>query len=77
MNQKKFILPQYHKRGIGSLVMQSLQQDAQSELKALHLRVILTNPEKRLYARLGFKVVEQDEKTLPLRWHAPTNISVQ
>jgi GNAT superfamily N-acetyltransferase len=72
-----FILPKYHKRGIGGLVMQSLQQNAQADSKTLHLRVIATNPAQRLYARLGFKVIEQDAKTLLMRWHAPVGNLVQ
>jgi ribosomal protein S18 acetylase RimI-like enzyme len=65
-----FLLPEHHRQGIGSLVMQSLQRDAQMACKPLRLRVIHTNPAQKLYARLGFTVMEQDEKTLLMQWQA-------
>ena len=64
-----FLLPQHHRQGIGSLVMQSLQRNAQMASKPLRLRVIHTNPAQKLYARLGFTVMEQDDKTLLMQWH--------
>ena len=63
-----FLLPQHQKQGIGSLVMQSLQRDAQMASQPLRLRVIHTNPAQKLYARLGFTELEQDEKTLLMQW---------
>ena len=63
-----FLLPQYHRQGIGSLVMQSLLCDAQTADKPMRLRVIHTNPAQALYARLGFIVMEQDDKTLLMQW---------
>ena len=65
-----FLLPQHQKQGIGSLVMQSLQRDAQMASQPLRLRVIHTNPAQKLYARLGFSVIGQDEKTLLMQWQA-------
>ena len=52
-----FLLPQHHRKGMGGLVMQSLQRDAQMAGKPLRLRVIHTNPAQKLYARLGFTVM--------------------
>ncbi len=65
-----FLLPQFHGQGIGSLVIQSLQRDAQTAGKPLRLKVIHTNPAQKLYARLGFMVIGQDEKTLLMQWQA-------
>ncbi len=65
-----FLLPKYHQQGIGSLVIESLQHDAKAVAKPLGLRVIHINPARRLYERLGFKLVSQDEKTLLMRWQA-------
>ncbi len=65
-----FLQPQHHRQGIGSLVMQSLQRDAQMASQPLRLRVIHTNPAQKLYARLGFTVMEQDEKALLMQWPA-------
>ncbi len=65
-----FLLSQFHGQGIGSLVIQSLQRDAQTSGKPLCLRVIHTNPAQQLYVRLGFTVIGQDEKTLLMQWQA-------
>ena len=65
-----FLLPKYHQQGIGSLVIQCVQRDAKAVAKPLGLRVIHVNPARRLYERLGFKLISQDEKTLLMRWQA-------
>jgi GNAT superfamily N-acetyltransferase len=72
-----FLLPQHHRQGIGSLVIQSLQRDAKAAGVPLQLRVILTNPAQKLYTRLGFAIVDQDDKTQLMRWQASEQIPAQ
>lgn len=65
-----FLLPKFHGQGIGREIVLSLQDDARIAMKPLGLRVIQVNPARRLYERLGFKVIGQDEKTLLMQWQA-------
>lgn len=62
-----FIHPQLHGQGLGTAVLQHLIRQAQDQRRALTLHVIHINPAKRLYERLGFEVIEQEEKTFLMR----------
>ncbi|WP_157729314.1 GNAT family N-acetyltransferase [Tumebacillus algifaecis] len=48
------LLPEYHNQGIGTLLLQELQDRAILANLPLRLSVLLTNPANRLYTRLGF-----------------------
>lgn len=52
------LLPAHRNRGIGSLLMQALLAYADGLARQVSLHVEPFNPAKRMYARLGFRVVE-------------------
>ena len=62
-----FIHPQLHGQGLGTAVLQHLIRQAQHQRRALTLHVIHINPAKRLYERLGFEVIQQEEKSFLMR----------
>jgi len=51
-----YILPQHQRKGIGTSLVRELASEARSSPKPLRLRVLKTNPARRLYERLGFQV---------------------
>jgi len=62
------ILPTYQSKGIASSIIAGLLQKAREGNKAVLLRVFHTNPARRLYERLGFQVVSENELYLTMRW---------
>ena len=52
------LLPQARGRGIGTRILQDIQQEGATRGKAVSIHVEKNNPAWRLYARLGFEVVE-------------------
>ena len=54
-----FVLPEFQRRGVGSALIRLLMERADSEKKPLRLRVLVLNPARRLYERLGFTVTQQ------------------
>lgn len=53
------IAQDYQKQGIGTNLIQSVIQEAQTNNKKLWLKVLKNNPAKKLYQRLGF--IEKEE----------------
>mgnify|MGYP000095904238 CR=1 FL=1 len=62
-----FIQPESQGLGIGTAVLKHLIQGAQRQHLSLTLHVIQINPAKRLYERLGFRTVREEEKTFFMR----------
>jgi ribosomal protein S18 acetylase RimI-like enzyme len=61
------VFPEFRGQRVGSLLLGSLIARAESEgVRGLSLSVHEENPAKRLYARLGFEVVEQHGDTLTM-----------
>lgn len=56
---KIYLLPEYQNRGIGTRLIQVLLQEAFDQYLPVKLRVLKVNPARKLYERLGFKVVEE------------------
>jgi ribosomal protein S18 acetylase RimI-like enzyme len=54
-----YILPEYQRHGIGTLLIKSVLDGAFQEGLPVRLRVLKVNPARRLYERLGFTVVEE------------------
>lgn len=52
------LLPEQCGRGIGTAMLEWLQAEARVNNQALRLHVAPTNPARRLYARLGFQMLE-------------------
>jgi ribosomal protein S18 acetylase RimI-like enzyme len=56
-----FIDTSFQRQGIGHRLMQILIEEAARENKAVTLGVVKTNPARRLYERLGFRVTHEDQ----------------
>ena len=56
------IIEQFQGMGIGSIVLQSLIHEARMQSLPLCLRVLRTNPAKRLYEKLGFMVTHMTKE---------------
>jgi GNAT superfamily N-acetyltransferase len=56
------IATEHQRRGVGTSVLRSLMSDAERRGVPLWLSVHRDNDARRLYARLGFREVERDER---------------
>ncbi|HKE12142.1 MAG TPA: GNAT family N-acetyltransferase [Myxococcota bacterium] len=63
------LLPAQRGAGLGGALLRELQEEAAAQGRAVMLRVARTNPALRLYGRLGFRVVQEDEIYMGLEWH--------
>jgi ribosomal protein S18 acetylase RimI-like enzyme len=54
------LLPEYRGRGIGSVLIQALLDEAAAAGGTVRLSVARSNPAQRLYQRLGFRTVDSD-----------------
>jgi len=64
------ILPAYQKQGLGRLVLQGIQRQCAKEGLKFRLQVLHTNTARRLYERLGFRMVSQDLLYAQMEWSA-------
>lgn len=64
------LLPENRAQGIGTQLLQELQQEAQAAGKVLSIHVERLNPALRLYGRLGFRVREDKGVYLLMEWSA-------
>ena len=64
------LLPDYQHMGIGKKLIQNLQEEASQQGVPIFLSVLKVNPAKRLYERLGFKVVRENDKSYTMRHRA-------
>ncbi len=55
------LLPEYQRKGIGTALIQAVLAEAAQVAKPVFLPVLKVNPARRLYERLGFEVVWEDE----------------
>ena len=51
-----FLLPEFQRQGIGTHLLLQLRARAETECKPLRLRVLVSNPARRLYERIGFRL---------------------
>lgn len=65
--QKFYVAPQYQGSGIGSEVLGNLLVTWRATGKKIVLRVLVNNPARRLYERLGFYVTLEDGFLLRMR----------
>jgi ribosomal protein S18 acetylase RimI-like enzyme len=61
------ILPEYQNRGVGTQLLKGLIDEARRTKTRLTLKVLRPNPARRLYERLGFSVVAEDDKWFYMR----------
>lgn len=62
-----FLKPEFQGMGVGSALLSQVAEQARSRRKFLVLKVIKINPAKRLYERLGFKIVKEDDATYSMQ----------
>jgi GNAT superfamily N-acetyltransferase len=65
------ILPAYQNRGHGRQVLQEVQHQCAAEELRFRLQVLHTNPARRLFDQLGFRMVSQDQLYAQMEWIAP------
>ncbi len=58
-----FLKPEFQGLGVGSALLAQEADRAKGSNKKLVLKVIKINPAKRLYERLGFTIVKEDDAT--------------
>ncbi len=56
-----YLLPEAQRRGIGTVIVRRLLAETHAEGRSVRLRVMKRNPARRLYERLGFRVVSETE----------------
>jgi|GEM_PF-710211 len=64
------ILPSRQGQGIGEAVLRALLSEAAREPVPVSLSVLHGNPARRLYERLGFRLVSETDSSANLIWHA-------
>ncbi len=62
-----FVDGPYQRCGVGTDVIHRLFAEAAQERLAVRLSVVKINPAVRLYERLGFRVVQEDERKFSMR----------
>ena len=62
-----FIDGSSRRKGIGTLVVKGLIEEAARAGQAITLGVVKTNPALRLYERLGFRTTHEDERKFYMR----------
>jgi len=62
------VLPQFQNRGIGAWALRQFQQLSEIESIPFRLSVLQTNPALRLYERLGFRKVSNDDVSFEMEW---------
>jgi ribosomal protein S18 acetylase RimI-like enzyme len=65
-----FILPSRQNRGIGTTLVRELARESRQSGKPVRLRVLRTNPARRLYEREGFQVSSETPERVYMELHA-------
>ncbi len=65
------LLPEHRGQGVGTKLLQTLQQEAGASQRLLSIHVERFNPALRLYERLGFTLAEDKGVYLLLHWQPP------
>jgi len=63
-----YLVPARQRRGIGTAILKSLQARAAALGRPVHLNVLVNNPARRLYERLGFRVERSDPIKHYMAW---------
>jgi ribosomal protein S18 acetylase RimI-like enzyme len=66
-----YLAPVQQRRGIGTSILRALQSEAAAAGRPLCLNVLINNPARRLYERLGFRIERTDPIKHYMAWRAP------
>ena len=66
--QQLFVVPVMRNRGLGTSFLTWMKERAERKRKDLTLDVLANNPARRLYERLGFKVVTTADNKITMRF---------
>lgn len=69
--EQLFLLAVYQGKGIGAYLVEELQFEAKLKHLPLRLRVLRVNPAKRLYERLGFRVISATDERFFMEYALP------
>lgn len=63
-----YVAAEQQNRGIGTAILRSLQARAAAAGRPLRLNVLVNNPARRLYERLGFRIERSDAVKHYMAW---------
>ena len=63
------LIPETRNQGIGSALLRQVMAECSEENLSCTLQVVITNPARALYERLGFRVEDDDGVRLSMRWN--------
>lgn len=66
------LFPAYQNRGIGTLLIQQLQDESRTLKRPIRLQVLKENRALQLYQRLGFRVIGKTKAHLKMQWKPDT-----
>ncbi|HOP06338.1 MAG TPA: GNAT family N-acetyltransferase [candidate division Zixibacteria bacterium] len=66
-----YLLPAWQNRGIGTRIMRLIMDRASSAGLPVGLHVLKNNPARRLYERLGFVIIDQNETHFEMEFKLP------
>ncbi len=69
-NQIVALVPEARGSGLGTRLLRALQAEAAEKGLPLRLKVVLTNPARRLYQRLGFVGLGDDGVYEQMEWRS-------
>lgn len=67
------LLPTYQGKGVATFLIQELQQKSVHTGLPITLHVLKSNRAIRLYTRLGFANVQEDQHSFTMRWQSDPN----
>ena len=71
------LLPEVQGQGIGTWLMRALLEEGTAKNLPVRLQVVMTNPAKRLYERLGFVSLGNDGVYEQMRWDPASFVDEQ
>ncbi len=60
--------PLYQNKGIGKKIIEQIIDEANSEEKSITLQVLKVNKAQKLYVKLGFKIIEENEHAYLMKY---------
>jgi ribosomal protein S18 acetylase RimI-like enzyme len=67
------LVPSAQRRGIGTALVRAAMDDAAGRDVPLRLSVLVNNPARRLYGRLGFRVTAVDHPRVRMEWRCSSS----